>query len=257
MTLIEQAIQAEQEYQLQMREVTDRLKNIQSYLGLIYIQEQIVRVKSVSVENDMVHLVVDCSVCCWGVDEDISCECDIPLVIFNATDKELDMYRALSLAREAVEKLPDVREEYQRNLSVLNKEFDSYEEACEYLEQFNGSYSDKAVRFKDYTLKNKTQTQKTLENKVQECGKELSALKRPTQKTLTCPHCGKRTSLNLFWGYRCEHCHSDVTPKTKAIKAQKLEEKIATMRKKINELELKRRTKKFVVKYAVKVEVHC
>ena len=26
---------------------------------------------------------------------------------------------------------------------------------------------------------------------------------------------------------------------------------------KINELELKRRTKKFVVKYAVKVEVHC
>ena len=88
---------------------------------------------------------------------------------------------------------------YHGNLSVLNKEFDSYEEACEYLEQFNGSYSDKAVRFKDYTLKNKTQTQKTLENKVQECGKELSALKRPTQKTLTCPHCGKRTSLNLFW----------------------------------------------------------
>lgn len=125
------------------------------------------------------------------------------------------------------------------------------------IEQFNGSYSDKAVRFKDYTLKNKTQTQKTLENKVQECGKELSALKRPTQKTLTCPHCGKRTSLNLFWGYRCEHCHSDVTPKTKATKIQKLEEKIATMRKKIDELELKRRTKKFVVKYAVKVEVHC
>jgi hypothetical protein len=146
---------------------------------------------------------------------------------------------------------------YYGNLSVLNKEFDSYEEACEYLEQFNGSYSDKAVRFKDYTLKNKTQTQKTLENKVQECGKELSALKRPTQKTLTCPHCGKRTSLNLFWGYRCEHCHSDVTPKTKAIKAQKLEEKIATMRKKVDELELKRRTKKFTVKYAVKVEVHC
>ena len=39
MTLIEQAIKAEQEYQLQMREVTDKLKNIQSYLGLIYIQE--------------------------------------------------------------------------------------------------------------------------------------------------------------------------------------------------------------------------
>ena len=59
MTLIEQAIKAEQEYQLQMREVTDKLKNIQSYLGLLYIQEPIVRVKSVTVENDMVHYVDD------------------------------------------------------------------------------------------------------------------------------------------------------------------------------------------------------
>lgn len=114
MSLIEQAVKAEQEYQLQMREVTDKLKNIQSYLGLLYIQEQIVRVKSVSVENDMVHLVVDCSVCCWGVDEDISCECDIPLVIFNATDKELDAYRALSM----LDKLPEAREEQNKKRIV-------------------------------------------------------------------------------------------------------------------------------------------
>lgn len=119
MTLIEQAIKAEQEYKVRMKEATDRLKHIQGYLGLLYIQEEIIGVESVSIKDDMVHLVVDCSVCCWGVDEDISCECDIPLTIFNATDKELDMYRALSLAREAVEKLPDVREEYQRNLSVI------------------------------------------------------------------------------------------------------------------------------------------
>ena len=37
MSLIEQAVKAEQEYQLQMREVTDKLKTIQSYLGLLYI----------------------------------------------------------------------------------------------------------------------------------------------------------------------------------------------------------------------------
>lgn len=142
MTLIEQAIQAEQEYKIRMKEATDRLKHIQGYLGLLYIQEQIVRVKSVSVENDMVHLVVDCSVCCWGVDEDISCECDIPLVIFNATDKELDMYRALSLAREAVEKLPDVREEYQRNLSIIRRsqmEIECAEKANKKLEEKYGA----------------------------------------------------------------------------------------------------------------------
>ena len=39
MSLIEQAVKAEQEYQLQMREVTDRLKNIQSYLGLIFLYD--------------------------------------------------------------------------------------------------------------------------------------------------------------------------------------------------------------------------
>lgn len=33
--------------------------------------------------------------------------------------QENRLSRALSLAREAVEKLPDVREEYQRNLSVI------------------------------------------------------------------------------------------------------------------------------------------
>ena len=62
---------------------------------------------------------------------------------------------------------------YHGNLSVLNKEFDSYEEACEYLEQFNGSYSDKAVRFKDYTLKNKTQTQKHLKTRFKSAEKNL------------------------------------------------------------------------------------
>lgn len=121
MTLIEQATQAEQEYKTRMKEATDRLKHIQSYLGLLYIQEEIIEVESVSIRDDMVHLVVDCSVCCWGVDDEISLECDIPLIIFNATDKELDMYRALSLARDAVEKLPGAREEYQQNLSIIHR----------------------------------------------------------------------------------------------------------------------------------------
>ena len=142
MTLIEQAIQAEQEYKERMKEATDRLKHIQSYLGHIYIAEEIIGVESVSIKDDMVHLVVDCSVCCWGVDEDISCECDIPLIIFNATDKELDMYRTLSLAREAVEKLPDVREEYQRNLSVIRiskMDIERAEKANEKLEEKYGA----------------------------------------------------------------------------------------------------------------------
>lgn len=44
MSLIEQAVKAEQEYQLQMRVMTDRLKHIQGYLGHIYISEEIIGV---------------------------------------------------------------------------------------------------------------------------------------------------------------------------------------------------------------------
>lgn len=142
MTLLEQAVKAEQEYKIRMKEATDRLKHIQSYLGLLYIQEEIIEVESVFIRDDMVHLVVDCSVCCWGVDEDVSCECDIPLVIFNATDKELGMYRALSLARETVEKLPDAREEYQRNLSIIRRsqmEIECAEKANKKLEEKYGA----------------------------------------------------------------------------------------------------------------------
>lgn len=117
MTLIEQAVKAEQEYQLQMREVTDKLKNIQSYLGLIYIQEEIVRVESISVKDDMVHLDVRCSFEAYGMYDDSVLSCDIPLVIFNATDKELNAYRAMSVLDE----LPEAREDYQRNLSIIHR----------------------------------------------------------------------------------------------------------------------------------------
>ena len=58
MTLIEQAIQAEQEYKIRMKEATDRLKHIQGYLGHIYVSEEIIGVESVSIKDDMVHLDV-------------------------------------------------------------------------------------------------------------------------------------------------------------------------------------------------------
>ncbi len=57
MTLIEQAIQAEQEYKIRMKEATDRLKHIQGYLGHIYVSEEIIGVESVSIKDDMVHLI--------------------------------------------------------------------------------------------------------------------------------------------------------------------------------------------------------
>ena len=63
-------------------------------------------------------------------------------MIFNATDKELGMYRALSLAREAVEKLPDAREEYQRNLSIIRRskmEIECAEKANKKLEEKYGA----------------------------------------------------------------------------------------------------------------------
>lgn len=142
MTLIEQAIQAEQEYKARMREATDRLKHIQGYLGLLYIQEEIIGVESVSINDDMVHLDVRCSFETCGVDDDGVFSCDIPLVIFNATDNQLIDYRNISLSLSALEKLQDSREEYQRNLSIIRRskmEIECAEKANKKLEEKYGA----------------------------------------------------------------------------------------------------------------------
>lgn len=142
MTLIEQAIQAEQEYKSKMKEATDRLKHIQGFLGHIYISEEIIGVESVSVKDDMVHLDVRCSFEAYGVDDSDIFGCDIPLVIFNATDKQLIDYRNISLSLNALEKLQDSREEYQRNLSIIRRskmEIKYAEEANKKLEEKYGA----------------------------------------------------------------------------------------------------------------------
>jgi hypothetical protein len=142
MTLIEQAIQAEQEYKTRMKEATDKLKHIQGYLGHIYISEEIVGVESVSVKDDMVHLDVRCSFEAYGVDDDDVFGCDIPIVIFNATDNQLIDYRNISLSLNALEKLQDSREEYQRNLSIIRRsklEIECAEKANKKLEEKYGA----------------------------------------------------------------------------------------------------------------------
>lgn len=145
--------------------------------------------------------------------------------------------------------------EYHGFVKIEDKEFESYEEAEEYLRQFQGSYDDRAVKFKDWELKNKTQQQSNLENKVQEIERDVYSLNRPTQKTMTCPHCGKR--VETTWRYFCPTCRENITPKTKKAKIEVLEEKLTKFNNKIQELQLKRRKKKFTVKWAMKVEVHC
>ena len=145
--------------------------------------------------------------------------------------------------------------EYHGFMKIQDREFDSFEEAEEYLEQFRGSYDDRAVKFKDYELKSKTQQQLNLENKVQEIERDIYTLKRPTQKTMTCPHCGKR--VETTWRYFCPTCRENIIPKTKKARIDTLEEKLTKFNNKIQELQLKRRKKKFTVKWAVKVEVHC
>lgn len=142
MSLIEQAIQAEQEYKNRMKEATDRLKHIQSFLGHIYIAEEIIGVESVSIKDDMVHLDVRCSFEAYGVDDDDVFSCDIPLVIFNATDNQLIDYRNISLSLSALEKLQDSREEYQRNLSIIRRsamEIECTEKANKKLEEKYGA----------------------------------------------------------------------------------------------------------------------
>lgn len=95
-----------------------------------------------SIKEDMVHLDVRCSFEAYGVDDDDVFSCDIPLVIFNATDNQLIGYRNISLSLNALEKLQDSREEYQRNLSIIrrsNMEIECAEKANKKLEEKYGA----------------------------------------------------------------------------------------------------------------------
>lgn len=140
-------------------------------------------------------------------------------------------------------------------MTIKDIYFDSFEEAEKYLDRFTGNYDDRAVQFKDWELKKKTKTQENLEKKIPELANQIVELGKPTTKSMTCPICGKRTPLRFT--YRCQHCHKDITPKTKADKIAKLNVKFDETKAKIEELEIKRRTSKFTFKWAVKVEVHC
>lgn len=102
---------------------------------------------------------------------------------------------------------------YHGNLKIYNREFDSYEEAEEYL---SGLRNDTAVNFREYELKNKTQQQLNLETKVLEIRRKLN---KPISKQ----------------------------------EVKKLREKLPALDSKIQQLEIKRRKKKFTVKWAVKV----
>ena len=99
------------------------------------------------------------------------------------------------------------------NLKIYDIEFDSYEEAEEYL---SGLRNDGAVKFREYELKNKTQQQLNLENKALEIRRKLN---QPISKQ----------------------------------EVKKLREKLPALDSKIQELQLKRRKKNFTVKWAVKV----
>lgn len=102
---------------------------------------------------------------------------------------------------------------HHNNLKIYDKEFDSYEEAEDYLSDLRNNG---AVKFREYELKNKTQQQLNLENKTLEIRRKLN---QPISKQ----------------------------------EVKKLREKLPVLDSKIKELELKRRKKKFTVKWAIKV----
>lgn len=103
---------------------------------------------------------------------------------------------------------------YYGNLKIQDKEFDSYKEAEEYLCSL---YGDKAVKFREYELKNKTQSQLILETKALEIRRKLN---QQIQKQ----------------------------------EVKKLQEKLIVLDSKIQQLEIKRRKKNFTIKWAIKVE---
>lgn len=140
--------------------------------------------------------------------------------------------------------------------------FATKKEAEAFIEKYDGSYDDHAVRFYDYSGATKTAKIEEYETKVVELLKGLREYKNEhsvhTFKAnhIGCPKCGSKLNKEYLSGEHCPLCRTDLRSKTTLDKIKWFEEKIADYRKRIETEKMKQR-KNVKIKWLVKYEFHC
>ncbi len=152
---------------------------------------------------------------------------------------------------------------YHGNMTIHDIVCDSYEEAQLRIKGWDkGWYSDHAVQFKDKKALKPTKQMETLKNTISETRKkrdEFIKAHMPNNvkaELIGCKKCNSKIAKKYLRGTYCPVCRADLRPKSTMDRIRGYDAKISELESKYAQLE-KNQKGKCLVKWLVKVEVHC
>lgn len=160
---------------------------------------------------------------------------------------------------------------YHGNMKIFeNKIFSCVEDADAFIERYSdaGDYRDCAVRYYDTIYVDSHPTKKLTNlmqqiTKLQEAKKDFekeSRVQNRKSKSITCPKCGSRLSLDYLKGNICPLCETDLRSDTVLSRLKSFDERIVQAKKQYRQaLEEARKNcrNKNSILWRFKVEVHC
>ena len=158
-----------------------------------------------------------------------------------------------------------------------SKEFESFPEAQEWLENHEGFYWQGAAKFKVYEKSSNNKSER-LQKKQEELQKkrvkiksdlsdyvEKNNVKNRKSAFVGCPVCGSKLNKEYipiqFYSQNCPLCHSDLFSETTKNRIKNYRIQLDDLEKQIEQVqkqkEKAKKTGKFTWKWAVKFEFHC
>lgn len=142
------------------------------------------------------------------------------------------------------------------------KAIQEYEEAEAFIEKYDGSYNDHAVRFYDYSGATQTAKITEYEKKIAELMKARTnyiaehSVRTFQAKYIGCSKCGSKINKDYLRAERCSICGTDLRSKTTLNKIEWYGIKIEELHNQI-ETEKKKQKNKAKIKWLIKYEYHC
>jgi hypothetical protein len=147
----------------------------------------------------------------------------------------------------------------------MDKTFNNYDEACEYIDSINKPYDQIAVKYRVYPEIKSSATMLELKNKLaREQKKRVEYAAQHSIKTLKaeyigCPCCGSKLKRELLKTEKCVLCGTDLRSKTTLDTLSRYSKNIEDLQKKIKAEHCKLESKMIkasTVKWLVKIEYH-
>ena len=147
----------------------------------------------------------------------------------------------------------------------IDRTFPSYDAAYRYIQSIDNSYSQIAVKYREYPQVEKTAAMKKIEDSIEsEIKKKANYAKENSisnkkAEFIGCPKCGSRLKRTLIRGESCVLCGTDLRCKTTLDTLQAYTQKIEGLRKKLDEEKDKQRmklVKQSTEMWLVKIEYH-